>query len=135
MNKFQLLERLIEFAVKCIKFTEKLKPCKASSILEGQLIRSGTSPANNYSEAMDAESNNDFIHKLKVCLKELRESNTTLQIVKKAELRSEKILLEELIKESSELTAIFVSSLKTLRTQNIPATTKSISNQNPNCKS
>ena len=130
MNKFQLLERLIEFAVKCIKLTEKLKPCKASSILEGQLIRSGTSPANNYSEAMDAESNNDFIHKFKICLKELRESNTTLQIIKKAELCSDKILLEELIKESSELTAIFVSSLKTLRTQNIPATINSTSNQN-----
>jgi four helix bundle protein len=130
MNKFQLLERLIEFAVKSIKLTEKLLPCKASSILEGQLIRSGTSPANNYSEAMDAEPNYDFINKFKICLKELRESNTTLKIIKKAELCSDKILLEELIKESSELTAIFVSSLKTLRTQNIPATINSTSNQN-----
>lgn len=87
--------------------------------MEGQLIRSGTSPANNNSEALDAESNNDFIHKFKICLKELRESNTTLQIIKKAELCSDIILLDELIKESSELTAIFVSSIKTLRTPNI----------------
>lgn len=119
MNKFQLLERLIGYEVKCIKFTEKLIPCKASLIMEGQLIRSGTSPANNNSEALDAESNNDFIHKFKICLKELRESNTTLQIIKKAELCSDIILLDELIKESSELTAIFVSSIKTLRTPNI----------------
>jgi four helix bundle protein len=131
MNKFQLLERLIEFAVRCIKLTEKLIPCKASSILEGQLIRSGTSPANNYSEAMDAESNNDFIHKFKICLKELRESNTSLQIIKRADLCSDIILLEELLKESSELTAIFVTSLKTLRTQNIPPTIKNTSNQKP----
>lgn len=72
-KKFDLEDRLIEFAILTIKTTEKLNNSKAGNHIAGQLVRSGTSPALQYGEAQSAESRNDFIHKLKILLKELRE--------------------------------------------------------------
>jgi len=73
MDKSNLEERLINFAVLIIKITNELANTKAGNHLGGQLIRSGTSPALNYGEAQSAESRKDFVHKIKVVLKELRE--------------------------------------------------------------
>jgi four helix bundle protein len=73
-RKFDLENRLIQFAVLIIKSAESLNNTKAGNHIAGQLVRSGTSPALQYGEAQGAESRNDFIHKLKVLLKELRES-------------------------------------------------------------
>ena len=115
MNKHELLDRLIDFAVEVINLTNYLKPCKASSILEGQIIRSGNSPSLNYSEAIDAESTSDFIHKLKICLKELRETQTSAKIIERSKLCSKQEMLNEVIKESNELISIFVASIKNLR--------------------
>jgi four helix bundle protein len=66
-----LEERLIEFAVQIIRIAGSLPKTRAGNHVNGQLIRCGTSPAPNYGEAQSAESRSDFIHKMKVCLKEL----------------------------------------------------------------
>ncbi len=76
----RLEKRLIDFSVMILNLTESLPESKAIRYLSDQLIRSGTSPALNYGEARSAESSVDFIHKMKVCLKELREAYITLQI-------------------------------------------------------
>jgi four helix bundle protein len=73
VKKYDLDERLIDFAVVIIFFEESLPNTKSAVHLGGQILRSGTSPSLNYGEAKGAESKNDFLHKMKVCLKELRE--------------------------------------------------------------
>lgn len=72
MNKHDLEERLINFAVLIIEIVESMPDTKAANHLAGQLLRSGTSPALNYGEAQSGESRKDFIHKIKIALKELR---------------------------------------------------------------
>jgi len=86
MNKFDLEERLIDFAVLIVEICENMKDTKASNHLSGQLIRSGTSPALNYGEAQGGESRKDFIHKIKIVLKELRESYVCLKIILKSKI-------------------------------------------------
>jgi four helix bundle protein len=73
-SKYDLEDRLIEFAVRIIDLAEALPGTVASKNLGSQIVRSGTSPALNYAEAQSAESKNDFVHKMKICLKELREN-------------------------------------------------------------
>jgi len=80
-KKFDLEERLIEFAVLIIEITGNLYTTRAGNHIAGQLVRSGTSPALLYGEAsrfIGTESRNDFIHKLKILLKELRETLSPL---------------------------------------------------------
>mgnify|MGYP006217843063 CR=1 FL=1 len=67
--KFNLQNRLINFAVLILDITEKLPDNKGSNHLSGQLVRSGTAPALQYGEAQSAESRKDFIHKMKIALK------------------------------------------------------------------
>jgi four helix bundle protein len=69
-----LEDRLVEFAILIMKISEKLPTTQSGRYISDQLIRSGTSPALNYGEAKGAESSGDFIHKMKICLKELRET-------------------------------------------------------------
>ena len=113
-KKFDLEDRLIAFAARCIKVAETLPPVFAGQHLAGQLTRSGTSPALNYGEAQGAESRKDFVHKMKVCLKELRETSICLRIIIKADMLSlEK--LQSLLNETDELIAIFVTSIGTAK--------------------
>ena len=79
--KYDLEERLVSFAVRIIDVAESLPKTRAGNHLAGQLIRSGTSPAFNYGEAQAAESKDDFIHKMKVVLKELKETRVCLTII------------------------------------------------------
>jgi four helix bundle protein len=81
INKIDLEERLINFAVLIVEICENMKDTKSSNHMAGQLIRSGTSPALNYGEAQSGESRKDFIHKIKTVLKELRESFVCLKII------------------------------------------------------
>ena len=83
--------------------------------IAGQLIRCGTSPAPNYGEAQSAESRADFVHKMKVCLKELRETKIWLLIIVGANLVKPASKLEPLINENNELISIFVTSVKTAK--------------------
>jgi len=70
-KKYDIEERLIDFTVVIIIFIESLPNTKSAIHLGGQLLRSGASPSLNYGEAKSAESKNNFLHKMKVCLKEL----------------------------------------------------------------
>lgn len=113
MNKNDLEERLINFAVLIVDIIETMPDTKAANHLASQLIRSGTSPALNYGEAQSGESRRDFIHKIKIVLKELRESSICLKIIYRTKLYKtiEKINLA--LSESNELIAIFVKSVET----------------------
>ena len=114
-RKFDLEERLIDFSVEVVKFYEFLKPKKPSVHLGGQLIRSSTSPSLNYGEANAAESKRDFIHKMKVCLKELRETYNCLRIINGAELHDNSNKMKTLLIENNELISIFVTSINTAK--------------------
>jgi four helix bundle protein len=109
-----LEERLIDFAVTIINFSSNLPKTRAGIHISNQLLRSGTSPAALYGEARSAESTNDFIHKLKVCLKELNESNIWLKILSKSSMQSEdKVLV--IRQECEELCRIINASIQTSR--------------------
>jgi four helix bundle protein len=105
-------ERLVDFAVRIIKITSKLPKTQAGRHVAGQILRSGTSPAPNYAEARSAESSNDFIHKLKVSLKELNETLVWLQIIKQSKMISvdECIEIENICDEHCR---IFGASVRT----------------------
>ena len=114
-RKFDLEERLIDYAILISDLIEQLPNSKLCNHIGGQLIRSRTSPALNYGEAQSAESTNDFIHKLKIILKELRESNICLKML----LRKSYPEIEDLIiraqTETNELISIFVKSIQTAK--------------------
>jgi four helix bundle protein len=112
---FDLEDRLIDFAVRIIRLAESLPKNKAGNHIAGQLIRCGTSPAPNYGEAQSAESRSDFVHKMKVCLKELRETRIWLRIIVRCDLIKQASKLESLIHENDELISIFATSIKTAK--------------------
>ena len=113
-NAEELEERLIDFAVRVIKVADRLPKTPVGKHIAGQLLRSGTSPAPNYAEARGAESNADFVHKLKIALKELNETSVWLRMVCRAELLTTKILAE-LIDENQQLCRILNASVKTAK--------------------
>ena len=108
-----LEERLVVFAVSISDLVKLIPPSTSGKYLEGQLIRSGFSPALNYGEAKSAESINDFIHKMKIALKELRETFIALKILKKSKIIQSGNLTETSIQECNELISIFVKSIQT----------------------
>ena len=114
-RKFDLEDRLIDFAVQIINITECLFNTKAGNHIGGQLVRSGTSPALHYGEAQSAESRVDFIHKLKILLKELRESRSAMKIIRKAPLTENVEMIEKGLAECNELISIFVKSIETAK--------------------
>ena len=115
MNRKDLEERLIKFAVLIIDLSQNLKNTRAGNHLSSQIVRSGTSPALNYGEAQSAESHKDFVHKIKVVLKELRETHINLRIIDYADLSKDKNIIYQAIGECNELISIFVTSVKTAR--------------------
>ena len=117
-KSYDLEERLIEFAILTIKNSESVFSTKAGNHLSEQLVRSGTSPALHYGEAQSAESRKDFIHKLKILLKELRESNNAMKIIKRVPLTKNVDELERGLKEVNELISIFVKSIDTAKRNN-----------------
>jgi len=118
-RKFDLEDRLIEFGALIIEITESLANTRAGNHLAGQIVRSGTSPALHYGEAQSAESRNDFIHKLKILLKELRETNAAMKLIKRVNLSSKPELCVKASLECNELISIFVKSIETARKNNI----------------
>ena len=114
-RKYDLENRLIDFAIKIIRTAESLPKTKIGNHIAGQLIRSGTSPAPNYGEAQSAESRSDFIHKMKISLKELRETRIWLMMIAKANLITAISELKSLIVENNELISIFVTSINTAK--------------------
>lgn len=114
-RKYDLDERLIDFAALIIVVTESLFNSRAGNYISGQLVRSGTSPALHYGEAQSAESRADFIHKLKVLLKELRESRNALRLIKKSVLTDQMDNVDKASMECVELISIFVKSIETAK--------------------
>jgi len=112
-KKYDLEERLLEYAAKIIKLVEKLPNTRAGNHVAGQLLKSGTSPYPNHGEAQAAESTKDFIHKMRICLKELRESGRWLKLIEKVPLLKDSELLNELLHETDELIKIFFTSIRT----------------------
>ena len=84
-------------------------------MLPARLLRSGTSPYPNHGEAEDAESRDDFIHKLKICLKELRETLRWSRLVRRKAWAKDDPTLVFLLSEADELIRIFFSSVQTAR--------------------
>jgi len=112
-RKFDLQERFIDYAVSIIKLSEKLPETKAGKHISSQILRSGTSPAANYGEAQSAESKADFIHKLKIALKELRETEIWLKIIVRSKMINCLDEISVIIKETDELISILFKCIET----------------------
>ena len=117
-NKYDLEQRLIDFAILIIRIAETMNKSFAAQYVKRQMLRSGISPSLHYGEVKSAESADDFIHKVKVILKELRETFNALKITKQAPFSSNLKLLDEGITECNELIAIFVTSINTAQKNN-----------------
>ncbi len=109
-----LEERLLTFAARIGKVVDALPDSRLGRHVAGQLVRCGTSPAPNYGEACAAESRADFVHKLGIVLKELRESRVWLRMAVKSELLSPK-KLEPLTDEATQLMNIIAKSIVTAK--------------------
>lgn len=117
-TKRDLEERLIRFSVLIIDISNNMANSKAANHLCGQLIRSGTSVSLNYGEAQGGESRKDFIHKMKISLKELRETIICLKIILNSKMIKSEEIIDAAIKENDELIAIFVKSILTAQKNN-----------------
>jgi four helix bundle protein len=114
-RKYDLEERLLEFASAVIDLSEKLPDTRAGNHVAGQILRSGTSPYPNHGEAEDAESREDFIHKLKLCLKELRETRRWARLIQRKGWAKDETTLPFILSEADELIRIFFSSIQTAK--------------------
>jgi len=119
MNTNDLEDRVINFAVLIINSIEDVKNNYTGNYYGNQLIRSSGSSALNYGEARSAESHKDFVHKMGICLKELRESHNCLKIIKRANLyKGNPENIDKVLDENNQLISIFVSSIKTSKSRN-----------------
>ncbi len=118
MKRFDLEERLISFSTLIIEIVNKIPTDKVGGHLSGQLVRSGTSVSLNYGEAQSGESRKDFIHKIKIVLKELRETYICLELIKRSHLLEDEIGIDKALNENNQLIAIFVKSVETAQRNN-----------------
>lgn len=112
---YDLEDRLLEYGTRILKLVEALPNTKSGQHTAGQILRSGTSPLSQHGEAQAAESPKDFRHKLKIGLKELKETWRWLRLIKHAELLKPAIKLDSTLQETDESIRIFASSIKTSR--------------------
>jgi four helix bundle protein len=110
----ELEERLVDFAVRIIRLSSRLPKTAAGRHIAGQILRSGTAPAPNYGEARGAESQADFVHKLRIVVKELNETSIWLRLIERSRVIKPE-LLTDITRENNELCKIFAASLKTAR--------------------
>ena len=120
MTPEELGERLLDFAARVGKVVDALPNTRLGRHVAGQLVRSGTAPAPNYEEGRAAESRKDFVHKLSICLKELRESRYWIRLIIKAQLLPEP-KMADLLDESTQLCKIIAQSIVTAK-QNLKGT-------------
>ena len=118
-RNYDLEERLLDYSASIIRLVEKMPSTRAANHVGGQLLRSGSSPLFNHGEAQAAESPNDFVHKMKVCLKELRESERALRLVRKVPLMDDPAEVGPLLRETDELIRIFVTSIRTAQNNKV----------------
>jgi four helix bundle protein len=110
--RFDLEDRLLEFSARIIRLVDALPNTRAANHVAGQLLRCGTSPYGNHGEVEAAESRKDFVHKLKVCLKELRETRRWLRLIATSSMLSA-AKTADILRETEELIRIFFSSVRT----------------------
>jgi len=115
MSRNDLEDRLIAFAIRAVKLAEQLPKSIIGNRLQDQLTSASSSAPLNYGEAQSAESRKDFVHKTKIVLKELRESNVALKMIDGLSLAKDTHEIAALLKEANELIAIFVTSIETAR--------------------
>ena len=104
--------------MRIVKLVEQLPKTRTGNHIAGQLLRSGTSPYPNHGEAQAAESSKDFVHKLRISLKELRESKRWLKLILKVPLIDKSNLVDDILEETEQLIKIFVTSVKTADKKN-----------------
>jgi len=112
-KKFDLEDRLVDYACRMIDVVEALPKSRAGNYIAGQLIKSCQSPAFNYGEVQAAESRDDFIHKMGIVLKELKECRSALKIIIKKLMIKPASKLDKIYKETGELIAIVAKSIST----------------------
>src|SRR6476620_3374539 len=112
-QKYDLEDRLVDYTCRMIDVVEALPNTRAGIYIAGQLIRCCHSPTFNYGEVQAAESRADFIHKLGICLKELKECRTALKIVRRKEVIKPVKRIDEIFTETEELIAIVAKSIET----------------------
>jgi four helix bundle protein len=110
---YDLEDRLLEFAAMIIELVESLPNTRAGNHVAGQLLRCGTSPLSNHGEVEAAESRRDFLHKLRICLKELRETKRWLRLVGRTRTLATPANFAACLNEVEELIRIFVASIRT----------------------
>jgi len=114
MTPEELGERLLESAARVGRVVDALPNTRLGRHVAGQLVRCGTAPAPNYEEGRAAESRKDFVHKLSICLKELRESRYWIRLIITAQLLPEK-KMADLLDESSQLRKVIGQSIVTAK--------------------
>jgi four helix bundle protein len=112
-QKYDLEDRLLNFAINVVELTEGLPNTRSGNHIAGQLLRCRTSPYGNHGEVESAESRKDFIHKLKVCLKELRETKRWLRLLTRLKRLHPPLALATCLSEVEELIRIFAASIRT----------------------
>ena len=112
-RRYDLEERLLNYAIRLIRMVDALPPSRSGDHMGGQLLRSGTSPTLNHGEVEAAESLKDFIHKLKICLKELKESRRNLLVIEGVPLAKNLEEVRALSDETEQLIRIFSASIRT----------------------
>jgi four helix bundle protein len=115
MKKSELEDRLVKFSVSIIGMTKELEDCFAAQHLSKQIIRSASSSALNYGEAQGAPTKKDFIHKISIVLRELRETQINLKIIEESGLMKDQTYLSKVVDENSQLVAIFTKTFQTAR--------------------
>jgi four helix bundle protein len=115
MKKSELENRLVKFSVSIIEMTKGLENCFESQHLSKQIIRSGTASALIYGEAQQAPTKKDFIHKISLVLRELRETSINLQIIEQSHLFRDQNIMRQIVNENSQLIAIFTKTFQTAR--------------------
>ena len=115
MKKYDLEDRLVDYSVFIIEIVDELPKSKAGSHLASQIVRSGTSVSLNYGEAQSGESKKDFIHKMSIVLKELRETLVCLKIIYRSKLFESNQKVESAMRENNELISIFVKSIESAK--------------------
>lgn len=112
-RKYDLEERLLDYSATIIRLVDGLPRTRAGNHVGGELLRSGTSPLPNHGEAQAAESRADFIHKMRICLKELRESHRWIKLIMRVPLIKAVEQVTPVLQETAELISIFVASIRT----------------------
>ncbi len=115
---FDLEDRLVDFSSRIIDIVEALPTSRAGNYIAAQLIRCGLAPSLLYGEAQAAESRDDFIHKMKIVLKELKETRVCLKLIRKKEMIKPVSKLDNIFKETEELIAIISKSIETAKKNN-----------------